>query len=302
MAADHRTSEGDSEAHREKLLAALLSVGVNLSLIAVEAGVAWFTGSLAVLADAGHSTFDLFASVAAVWGVRMAASPPDRGHPYGHEKYENISSPIQVGLLGLISLFIVIEVGVRLASGFSLAVSGVALIIIVVTLAVDWLAARYLAAVARRHHSFALEADAYHFTTDFWGKVAVIVGLSAALAGQKWVDPAAALVVAGFMLYTGWRLGHRSTQVLLDAAPRGSLQSRVREILVAEAGDSGFHSLRIRQAGKWVLLDLALHLPPQMSIAEGHERAHRLCRRLQEEIAEVREAVVHIEPEDAHPE
>jgi len=300
MAADHRTSEGDSEAHREKLLAALLSVGVNLSLIAVEAGVAWFTGSLAVLADAGHSTFDLFASVAAVWGVRMAASPPDRGHPYGHEKYENISSPIQVGLLGLISLFIVIEVGVRLASGFSLAVSGVALIIIVVTLAVDWLAARYLAAVARRHHSFALEADAYHFTTDFWGKVAVIVGLSAALAGQKWVDPAAALVVAGFMLYTGWRLGHRSTQVLLDAAPRGSLQSRVREILVAEAGDSGFHSLRMRQAGKWVLLDLALHLPPQMSIAEGHERAHRLCRRLQEEIAEVREAVVHIEPEDAH--
>ena len=232
----------------------------------------------------------------------MAASPPDRGHPYGHEKYENISSLIQVGLLGLISLFIVIEVGVRLASGFSLAVSGVALIIIVVTLAVDWLAARYLAAVAHRHHSFALEADAYHFTTDFWGKVAVIVGLSAALAGQKWVDPAAALVVAGFMLYTGWRLGHRSTQVLLDAAPRGSLQSRVREILVAEAGDSGFHSLRMRQAGKWVLLDLALHLPPQMSIAEGHERAHRLCRRLQEEIAEVREAVVHIEPEDAHPE
>ena len=300
MTADHWTREGDIGEHREKLLAALLSVGVNLSLIAVEAGVAWFTGSLAVLADAGHSTFDLFASIAAVWGVRMAAAPPDRGHPYGHEKFENISSLIQVGLLGLISLFIVVEVGVRLATGFTLAVSGVALIIIVVTLAVDWLTARYLATVARRHHSFALEADAYHFTTDFWGKVAVIVGLTAALIGQKWVDPGAALVVAGLMLYTGWRLGHRSTQVLLDAAPRGSLQSRVREILVAEAGDSGFHSLRMRQAGKWVLLDVALHLPPQMSIAEGHDRAHRLCRRLQEEIAEVREAVVHIEPEDAH--
>jgi len=299
MTADHRTRKGDTGEHREKLLAALLSVGVNLSLIAVEAGVAWFTGSLAVLADAGHSTFDLFASVAAVWGVRMASAPPDRGHPYGHEKYENISSLIQVGLLGLISVFIVVEVGVRLATGFTLAVSGVALVIILVTLGVDWLAARYLAAVARRHHSFALEADAYHFTTDFWSKVAVIVGLTAALAGQKWVDPAAALVVAGFMLYTGWQLGRRSTQVLLDAAPKGSLRSRVQEILVAEAGNSGFHSLRMRQAGKWVLLDLALHLPPQMSIAEGHERAHRLCRRLQEEIAEVREAVVHIEPEDA---
>ncbi|OHD76556.1 MAG: hypothetical protein A2V99_16585, partial [Spirochaetes bacterium RBG_16_67_19] len=200
----------------------------------------------------------------------------------------------------LISLFIVVEVGVRLATGFTLTVSGAALIIIVLTLVVDWLAARYLAAVARRRHSFALEADAYHFTTDFWGKVAVIVGLTAALIGQKWVDPAAALVVAGLMLYTASRLGHRSTQVLLDAAPRGSLQSRVRAILAAEAGNSGFHSLRMRQAGKWVLLDVALHLPPEMSIVEGHERAHRLCRRLQEEIAEVREAVVHIEPEDSH--
>ena len=300
MTADHRTRKGDSEVDREKLLAALLSVGVNLSLIAVEAGVAWFTGSLAVLADAGHSTFDLFASIAAVWGVRMAAAPPDHSHPYGHEKFENVSSLIQVGLLGLISLFIVVEVGVRLATGFTLTVSGAALVIIAVTLAVDWIVARYLAAVARRHHSFALEADAYHFTTDFWSKAAVIVGLSAALIGQKWVDPAAALVVAGLMLYTGWHLGHRSTQVLLDAAPKGSLQSKVREILTAEAGNSGFHSLRMRQAGKWVLVDLALHLPPQMSIAEGHERAHRLCRRLQEEIAEVREAVVHIEPEDAH--
>jgi cation diffusion facilitator family transporter len=300
MAADHRTREEGIGEHREKLLAALLSVGVNLSLIAVEAVVAWFTGSLAVLADAGHSTFDLFASVAAVWGVRMAAAPPDRDHLYGHEKYENISSLIQVVLLGLISLFIVVEIGIRLATGFTLAVSGAALVIVIATLAVDWLVARYLSSVARRHHSFALEADAYHFTTDFWGKIAVIVGLTAALAGQKWIDPAAALVVAGLMLYTGWRLGGRSTRVLLDAAPRDSLQSKVREILAAEAGDAGFHSLRMRQAGKWVVLDVALHLPAQMSIAEGHEKAHHLCRRLRAEIPQVREAVVHIEPEDTH--
>jgi cation diffusion facilitator family transporter len=300
MTADHRTREEDIGGHREKLLAALLSVGVNLTLIAVEAVVAWFTGSLAVLADAGHSTFDLFASVAAVWGVRMAAAPPDRDHLYGHEKYENISSLIQVVLLGLISLFIVVEIGIRLATGFTLAVSGAALVIVIATLVVDWLVARYLASVARRHHSFALEADAYHFTTDFWGKIAVIVGLTAALAGEKWVDPAAALVVAGLMLYTGWRLGGRSTQVLLDAAPREVLQDRVREILADEAGGAGFHSLRMRQAGKWVVLDVALHLPPQMSIAEGHEKAHRLSRRLREEIPQVRETVVHIEPEDTH--
>jgi cation diffusion facilitator family transporter len=287
---------------REKLIAALLSVGVNVMLIAVEGTVAWFTGSLAVLADVGHSAFDLLASITAVWGVRMASAPPDRGHPYGHGRYENVSSLIQVTMLGLIAVFIVAEVGVRLATGLDISVSNAALAIVVATLAVDYLTARYLASVARRHHSFALEADSYHFTTDFWAKIAVIIGLTAARAGQEWVDPAAALVVAGFMLYTGWRLGVQSTRVLLDAAPEGSVANRVRGVLMAEVGEHGFHSLRMRQAGKWVLVDLCVHMPPEMTLADAHHRAHHLASRLQQEVEEVREAIVHLEPAGHHPE
>lgn len=283
------------EGAAQKRFAALLSIVVNLALIAVEAAVAFFTGSLAVWADASHSFFDLTASGFAFWGVRMAAQPPDRAHPYGHEKFENFSSLIQVGLIAVIAVFIVAQVILR---PFALAVSNAAIGIIAGTMVIDYLTARYIGGVARKHRSYALEADAFHFTTDLWAKVAVIIGLLGARLGAEWLDPVAALAVAATMVYAASHLGLRSTRVLLDTAPHSGVEARVRDVLQQEVGGYGFHSLRMRQAGKWVFLDVALHVPASTTVAEAHDRAHHISRRLCAEIAEVRDAVVHVEPED----
>ncbi|MBI1886754.1 MAG: cation transporter [Chloroflexi bacterium] len=289
------------EAAARKQFAARLSIAVNVLLIATEGTIAALTGSLAVLADAGHSVFDLTASFFALWGVRMAAQPPDRAHPYGHEKFENFSSLIQVAMIGLIAVFIVGEGGRRLATGTSVDVSSVAIAVIAATMVLDFLVARYIGSVAQTYGSYALEADAFHFTTDLWAKTAVIAGLVGARFGSDLIDPAAALGVAAVMAYTASRLGLRSTHVLLDAAPRPVVEERVRAILNEEAGSDGYHSLRMRQAGKGVFLDVALHLPGGTTVAEAHDRAHRLSQRLCEEIAEVRDVVIHVEPAE-HPE
>lgn len=290
---------GRAASTRRKLYAALVSITVSLGLVLAESLVALFTGSLGVLADAGHSGFDMAASLFAYWGIRIASAPPDRTHHYGHEKFENLSSLVQMALLVGIATFIVGGVAVRLYRGFELEVGPVPIVVVAATLLVDFLAARYLGRVAREERSFALEADSYQFLGDMWTKIAVLVGLGAASLGQIWLDPAAALAVAGFMLFTAFRLGHRSTRVLLDEAPHADIQDKVRKILLEEVGQGSFHSLRLRQAGKWVFLDLSLHVPARMTVAEAHERAHHLSRRLRDEVEEVREAVVHIEPEDA---
>ncbi|HXG36008.1 MAG TPA: cation diffusion facilitator family transporter [Dehalococcoidia bacterium] len=284
----------------QKLSAALLSIFINLSLITVEGIIAYLTGSLAVFADAAHSFFDLGASLFAFWGVRMAARPPDRSYPYGYDKFENISSLVQVIMIALIAVVIVGQVTFNLVNGYDLEVTNAAIIVIGITVGVDFLAARYIGSVAEAHHSYALEADAFHFTTDLWTKLAALAGLLAARLGSEWVDPVAALSVAGVMVYTASRLGLRSTRVLLDTAPRSHLEEQVRAILEEEAGEQGYHSLRMRQSGKWVFLDVVLHMPNRLTLSEAHEKAHRVAGRLQSEIAEVRDAVVHVEPED-HP-
>jgi len=284
-----------------KRAAAAASVVINLLLIAVEGAVAYFTGSLAVLADAGHSVFDLAASLFAYWGVSMAARPPDPGHPYGHAKFENFSSLVQVALVGLIALFIAVEVGVRLATGYHLQVPAAAIAVVAATIVVDFLAARYLGGVARAYGSYALEADAFHFSTDLWAKGAALTGLLGGRLGQEWLDPAAALAVAALMVYTAGRLGLRTSRVLLDAAPAAAVEGEVRRILDEEAGD-GYHSLRMRQAGKWVHLDVALDLPDHLTLGEAHDLACRISRRLCREVPQVRDAVVYVEPLSHHQE
>ncbi|HXG41263.1 MAG TPA: cation diffusion facilitator family transporter [Dehalococcoidia bacterium] len=288
-------------AARPKRAAAAASVAINLLLIAVEGAVAFFTGSLAVLADAGHSVFDLVASLFAYWGVTMAARPPDRSHPYGHAKFENFSSLVQVALVGLIAVFIAAEVVVRLATGYHLKVPDAAIAVVAATIVVDFAAARYLGSVARAYGSYALEADAFHFSTDLWAKAAALAGLLGGRLGQQWLDPAAALAVAAVMVYTAARLGLRTSSVLLDAAPPSAVEGQVRRILDEEVRGV-YHSLRMRQAGKWVHLDVALDLPGHISLAEAHELACRISRRLCREVPEVRDAVVYVEPYSHHAE
>lgn len=281
-----------------KTTAALLSVAINLGLILVEGAIFLITGSLAVFADSAHSLFDLTASVFALWGVRMAARPPDSGHPYGHEKFENISSLIQVLMIGVIAFVVTGEVIYSLVNGYDLHVSTPAVIVLTITVFIDFGAARYIGGVAEEHHSYALEADAFHFTTDLWAKLAALGGLAAARFGAGWVDPIAAMTVAAIMLYIAARLGLRSTHVLLDRAPGGEIEERVRQILQEEAGDKGYHSLRMRQSGKWVFLDVVMHVSPDSTFEEVHQRAHEVSTRLRSEIPQVRDAAIHMEPEN----
>jgi len=288
----------DEAGSGKKTAAALLSIAINLGLILTEGAIFLITGSLAVFADSAHSLFDLTASVFALWGVRMAARPPSRLQPYGYQKFENISSLIQVLMIGVIALVVAGEVAYSLVNGYDLHVSTAAVVVLVITVFVDLGAARYIGSVAEEHHSYALEADAFHFTTDLWAKLAALGGLAAARFGADWVDPIAALSVAAIMLYIAARLGLRSTRVLLDRAPGGLLEERVRQILQEEAGDKGYHSLRMRQSGKWVFLDVVMHVSPDSTFEQAHQRAHEVSTRLRSEIPQVRDAVIHMEPEN----
>src|SRR5437763_10696466 len=103
----------------------------------------------------------------------------------------------------------------------------------------------------RRHGSIVLEADGKHLLTDVWTSVGVIAGLAlVALTGWQALDPLAALLVAGNILWTASGLMRRSFNGLMDhALPAGELE-RLREAIRGHLGpDMDYHALRTRQAG-----------------------------------------------------
>jgi cation diffusion facilitator family transporter len=289
-----------SGAPASKTGAALYSVLVNIVLIGAKLLVGLLTGSVAILADAAHSFLDLSASIFAYAGIRTAAKPADEDHAFGHAKAENISSLVQMFLLGATCVAIVIESVRRLVVVGSVRVAWYSFVVVLGAMLIDIVVSRYLQRVSASHGgSAALEADALHFASDLWASLAVLIGISlVAVFDLRVADPLAGIAVAVIIGTTAIEQGRRTTQVLLDAMPDRPTLDAIERILASDPRLLGSHALRARQAGKHILLDVSVHVDGNLTLAQAHEVGHAVSERIKRELPAVTDAVVHVEPVD----
>src|SRR2546423_9782457 len=204
-----------------KAAAALYSVAVTLVLIGDTLTVGLLTGRVAILADAAHSFLDLSASSFALAGIRTAQKPADEDHAWGHAKAENISSLIQMFLLGATCIAIVIESVRRLVVPGTVRVAWFSFVVVLAAMVIDIVVSRYLQRVSRAHGgSAALDADALHFASDLWASLAVLIGITL-VAGFDFqvADPPAGISVAIIIGATAIQQGRPPTPVPLHAIP-----------------------------------------------------------------------------------
>ena len=296
-----QTAVSGQEEIREKRLAAGASVVSAVVLVGLKAFLSYATGSLGVLSEALHSTLDLIAAVITYLSVQAASQPPDEGHPYGHEKIESFSAFVETLLLLATAVFIIYEAAERLLfHGVSIRPSYVAVLILCVCLGVDVARARALTRVARRYASEALEADALHFSTDVWSTLVVIGGLLVVAGGERYglpwlrfADPLAGLFVAGVVIRIGSRLGHKTLETLLDAAPMG-LQGRIQRGVAGIEGVLAADRVRVRRAGNSYFVDVTI----SVSRTETFEHVHAVSDAVERRVKEIvpADVMVHMEP------
>jgi len=236
MAAEHA-------AQREKHLVALSSVLAAILLTGMKVVVGALTGSIGILAEAAHSALDLVAAAVTLFAVRASGRPADREHAYGHGKVENLSALFETALLLATCAWIAREAVLRLFfRSAHVEVNAWSFAIMVVSIAVDVSRSRALRRAAVKYGSQALEADALHFATDVWSSSVVIGGLACVVLSERlslpWLaqaDSVAALGVAGISAWVSVRLGKKSVDDLLDAAPPGLAEVVTRAALVTGA-------------------------------------------------------------------
>ncbi len=284
-----------------KSRAAAISIGSNALLIALKVAAGAITGSIALLTEAVHSSIDLVASIIALVSVRKADEPPDREHPYGHEKAENLAAAIE-GMLILIGAGIIIyEATHRLVVGAEVERLGVGLAVIGFSAVANLGVSAYLGRRARALRSAALEGDAAHLRTDALTSAGVFLGLGlVAITGNAVFDPIAALVVAVAIVGAGLRILTRSSRVLLDEAPPPEELDRV-EAAIARARPPemvGYHKLRARRAGARSYFDLHVQFRDGTTLEDAHRLAHRLRNAIEAEIPDS-DVLIHVEPEGA---
>jgi cation diffusion facilitator family transporter len=263
--------------------AALISVGSNTLLVAAKLAVALASGSAALLSEALHSGLDLLASLIAWISLRFAAHPPDREHPYGHGKWENISAFLEGLLILAVSLGIFYESGRRLFTPVTLKYIPLGLGVLALSALVNFWVSTALSRAARRFDSLALDADAAHLRTDVYTSLGALLGLGGYyFTGHHLFDTAAALAVGAIILGIGGKVTHRALHGLLDTRLPEEEEEAVRQIIARTAPVLELREINSRKAGPVRYLDLTLVVCRWESL----EEIHQLCDRLEKEIQE----------------
>jgi cation diffusion facilitator family transporter len=237
-----------------------------MTLLKLAAGL--FSGSLGVLSDAAHSALDLAGAALTFFSVRVSDKPADEGHTYGHGKFENLSSFGEAGLMVVSCVWIIWEAVQRiLHHGVELHHPVWPVLVLLTSIAVDFWRSRELRVVALRTGSPALATDAFHFASDIWATVAVLVGLCASWLGVRfhvewlrYADPLAAIFVSLMILRITVRLTRETVAVLMDEIPAETRHRLVREVEQV-SGVLAVEQARVRRSGAAYFADLTLALP-----------------------------------------
>ncbi|MBM3655002.1 MAG: cation transporter, partial [Alphaproteobacteria bacterium] len=232
-----------------KLAAAKASIAASAVLAVAKLAAGLWSGSLALLSESGHAFVDTGATALTFFAVREAEKPADEEHHYGHGKYEALAALIETGFLFGLALFVVGEAWRRLQEkNVEIDVGWPVYGVLVVSIVIDYVRSRQLKRIAKAEGSDALAADALHFASDLVSSALVLVGLVAAHYGFERGDALAAFGVAAFIAIAGFRLGRRTIDTLLDAAPR-ELAPHVRRAIADVPGVIAIDSLRLRTIG-----------------------------------------------------
>lgn len=244
----------------DKQKAALISIFASAGLVVTKMAVAVITGSLALLVEALHSLLDLGATLVTYFAVNWADRPADTSHHYGHGKIESLAALLEVALLFFVAAFATWEAVDRLTGmPHDVTAPPIAIVIILVSIVVDFFRARALQKVALETASQALEADSLHFTSDMWASIAALCALVGIWLGFPQADAIAALVVAGIIVFISLGLGYRTINTLLDAAPEGSGEL-VEHLAKDVSGVAKVTRVRIREVGPQTFCEIAIQV------------------------------------------
>jgi len=279
-----------------------MAAAAALTLLKIAAGL--LSGSLGVLSDAAHSGLDLVGAALTYFSVNVSDKPADEDHTYGHGKIENLSAFSEAGLMALSCTWIMWEAVERIFfHAVEIHHSLWPMLVLVTSIGVDIWRSRQLRSVAVRTGSPALATDAFHFASDIWATSAVLVGLAAAWAGERfqvaflhYADPLAAIVVSLMILRMTVRLGHEAVAALVDEIPAETRRKLVREVERVD-GVLAVERARVRRAGAGYFADVTLALPRRFTFEHSSELVEAATAAVQRVLSGA-DVVIHTVPRD----
>ena len=277
--------------------AALFSVGVASFLLLLKGFAAWQTGSIAMLGSLADTGLDLLASVVTLYGVRLAATPADHDHRFGHGKAEALAALFQVMLITASAIAIGWRAVLRFGSpqvsedaGFGILVSVIAILATIALLT-------YQRRVIRRTGSVAILADNIHYQSDVMLNVAVILALALdQFAGLHGADPVFGIAIALWLAFGAFRASSQAIDMLMDKEWPEAQRDNFLDIAARQPGLKGIHDFRTRRAGSHDFAQFHMEVDRTLTVADAHDIVEDVESALKRAFPQV-EVLIHLDPE-----
>lgn len=275
----------------------LFILGLNIFVAVIKAAFGLLAGSVSMVADALHSTFDSTSNIVGLIAVTIAALPPDAKHHYGHGKFETLGTLVIGAMLLLTAYWIISEGYERLVNPASPEITPVTVGVMVAAIAVNIIVYRYERRRGEAYGSEILIADATHTKSDVYVSLSVLAGFGAVLLGFQVADPLIAFGIGILIAKMGLTILYEAAEILSDSANLPCDMDDVRRIVTAIPGVQGCHNFRCRGKPGELFADIHIAVRPEITVDRAHDLSVEVEERLKEEISGLREVVVHIEPE-----
>ena len=282
-----------------------LHSGVNASknstlalvfLAALKGIVGIYSGSTALIADAVHTSLDIFTSLAVWVGFKLSLKSSGEKFPYGYYKAENLVA-LFVSVVILISgVELVREALASINDPAEIGLQGIALGTAVFSVFAIYAIYKYKVRIGRQIDSQALIADAMHSYTDVFSSLVVVVAIAGSMLGMPWLDSIGVLVISLMIFRLGIGIARDSALVLMDAwLDKGSI-TRIRQAVGDIKGVNMVEDIRLRKSGLVVFGEVVVETEGDADLKKVEMLSGEIKRAVKKEITNLEHIVVNARP------
>lgn len=290
----------DKSRYQESRKISLISLLSNTLLVVLKIFIGIFASSTALIADGFHSLSDMASTIIVLISIKFSTTPADKNHPYGHEKAEALGTNILAVILILTAIFLGRDALLSLWQGDIKEPGLAALAVAFISIIVKEILYRYTIKIGKRINSKALIADAHHHRSDAFSSIAALFGIAGARLGFSFLDPLAGVVVALLILKVAYDILKSTSYELMDGRPAREKVDEITKIAAKISGVIDVYDLKLRSYGPNYIVDLKIVVQDQLSVVEGHNIACQVESQIIEQQADVKDVMVHVDPESVH--
>lgn len=275
-------------------LEGFVSILVNTGLFGLKLWAGIVSGSIALTADAWHTLSDSLSSIIVIFGVKLSSKKPDKEHPFGHGRWEQIAAIFIGVLLAIIAYDFFMDSILQFKTKESADFGILAIVITIISILLKEGLAQYAFYIGKKTKNLSVKADGWHHRTDALSSVIVLIGI---LFNDRfwWIDSALGIIIALLLFYTAYEIIKDAINKILGEEPSKELIEKIEKLIESNYDENIYpHHYHIHNYVSSQELTFHIKVDNKMDVLSAHDIATKIENTIRNELYIM--TTIHVEP------